>query len=384
MKGTLTVGLLNHSFCSSNLGVGALAIADAQIIDAACHASGRRLKIVSFEAVPRRSYANCVDAEVVLEKSSLNPVTMIRKLRRCDLLVGITAGDSLSDLYGSRIFLVLMLLNVCALLSRRRMVFAPQTVGPFRNPVWRWAANGFMARLGVVFLRDARSRECLSPRVQARAITATDVAFTLPAVGTPARRGPSGRPLAGLNVSGLLYHDGLASSANSGADYRELCRDVVDCLVERGFDVVLVPHVIGDYGVGVDNDWTTAVDLCQADPRLTLSPRFENPVEAKAFISGLDFFVGSRMHATIAAVSSGVPTLALAYSRKFAGVFEPLGYTGTVDLNVASRSEVLDRLRGALSATDQLRREAVHAQETAEANLIVYEEFVADVVRRTK
>jgi polysaccharide pyruvyl transferase WcaK-like protein len=52
-----------------------------------------------------------------------------------------------------------------------------------------------------------------------------------------------------------------------------------------------------------------------------LAPRFSNPIEAKSFISGLDFFTGARMHACIAAFSSGVAVCPMAYSRKFNGLF---------------------------------------------------------------
>ncbi len=38
-----------------------------------------------------------------------------------------------------------------------------------------------------------------------------------------------------------------------------------------------------------------------------------------------DFFVGSRMHACIAALSQGIPAVGVAYSRKFVGVFETVG-----------------------------------------------------------
>jgi len=44
--------------------------------------------------------------------------------------------------------------------------------------------------------------------------------------------------------------------------------------------------------------------------------------EIKTIIGLCDFFVGSRMHACIAALSQGIPTVALAYSPKFLGVFQ--------------------------------------------------------------
>jgi polysaccharide pyruvyl transferase WcaK-like protein len=48
-------------------------------------------------------------------------------------------------------------------------------------------------------------------------------------------------------------------------------------------------------------------------------------MELKWTLSRLDWFAGARMHATIGAFSSGVPTLGLGYSDKAAGVFTECG-----------------------------------------------------------
>jgi colanic acid/amylovoran biosynthesis protein len=47
--------------------------------------------------------------------------------------------------------------------------------------------------------------------------------------------------------------------------------------------------------------------------------------ELKWIIGQCDFFIGSRMHSCIAALSQGVPCVGIAYSRKFRGVFETVG-----------------------------------------------------------
>ena len=49
-------------------------------------------------------------------------------------------------------------------------------------------------------------------------------------------------------------------------------------------------------------------------------------MEAKSIISAMDIFIGARMHATIAAISSGVATIPFSYSRKFEGLFNYLNY----------------------------------------------------------
>ena len=58
---------------------------------------------------------------------------------------------------------------------------------------------------------------------------------------------------------------------------------------------------------------------------MALAPVLRSPGETKWLISQLDWFCGTRMHATIAALSSGVPVSAIAYSAKVQGVFETCG-----------------------------------------------------------
>jgi polysaccharide pyruvyl transferase WcaK-like protein len=48
-------------------------------------------------------------------------------------------------------------------------------------------------------------------------------------------------------------------------------------------------------------------------------------MELKWVLARLDWFAGARMHATIGAFSSGVPTLGLGYSDKAYGVFSECG-----------------------------------------------------------
>ena len=50
-----------------------------------------------------------------------------------------------------------------------------------------------------------------------------------------------------------------------------------------------------------------------------------NQSEIKYIIGQCDFFIGTRMHACIAAVSQGVPAVPIAYSDKFIGVMETIG-----------------------------------------------------------
>jgi polysaccharide pyruvyl transferase WcaK-like protein len=71
-----------------------------------------------------------------------------------------------------------------------------------------------------------------------------------------------------------------------------------------------------------------------------------NQHEIKWVIGQCDFFLGSRMHACIAALSQSVPAVCLAYSRKFIGVMESIGCGEvTVDLCALDRDAVMRAVR---------------------------------------
>jgi hypothetical protein len=107
---------------------------------------------------------------------------------------------------------------------------------------------------------------------------------------------------------------------------RHLMRRLITALLARGdCDVHLVPHVLAPH-LPVDDDGAAADRLKAAYPALQRHPDFTSASDAKSFISGLDFLIGARMHATIAAFSSGVPVVPISYSRKFEGLYGALGY----------------------------------------------------------
>jgi polysaccharide pyruvyl transferase WcaK-like protein len=100
-------------------------------------------------------------------------------------------------------------------------------------------------------------------------------------------------------------------------------------LVEHGAHIFFVPHVHVPGGGGEsDVPAITAVrDLLSPveRQRTTVVPPTLDAAEVKWCISRMDWFVGSRMHATIAALSTLTPTAAYAYSDKTRGVFETCG-----------------------------------------------------------
>jgi polysaccharide pyruvyl transferase WcaK-like protein len=79
--------------------------------------------------------------------------------------------------------------------------------------------------------------------------------------------------------------------------------------------------------------------------RVWLADRHRTAGQAKSVIARCSWFAGARMHSTIAALSSGVPTGGVAYSGKMAPVFAGVGQEETtVDARVGDSDAIVGRL----------------------------------------
>src|SRR5690606_11977077 len=79
-------------------------------------------------------------------------------------------------------------------------------------------------------------------------------------------------------------------------------------------------------------------------PRVHILEGEYDQSELKHIIGNCNFFIGSRMHSCIAALSQGIPAVGVAYSRKFAGVFESVCMNDwVVDLRTITTEEAVAR-----------------------------------------
>lgn len=262
-----------------------------------------------------------------------------RRFRDADAVLDISAGDSFTDLYGPARLLTVTAPKEAALRAGRPLVLLPQTYGPFATAAGRRLAQRFIRSATVAYARDPWSHSQLvrlaGPDVDPSRLRAgVDVAFALEPRRPSAdvvelvealRDGPT----AGVNVSGLLQHPSDHARFGIAGDYLATMTGLVQALIDAGAHVVLVPHVHAPGGSGESDigaiqrvrDGLTASQRGQT----TVLPTHLDAAEVKWCISRLDWFMGSRMHATIAALSTTTPAAAYAYSDKTHGVFETCG-----------------------------------------------------------
>jgi colanic acid/amylovoran biosynthesis protein len=152
----------------------------------------------------------------------------------------------------------------------------------------------------------------------------------------------------GVNVSPLL-----ARYKKPGASIiEEITRFIRYLLTEQGYGVLLVPHVIPFDGGEKNNDHRYLLDVLEncrdLGESVRITPASLNAPQLKYAIGSLRFFIGARTHATIAALSSGVPTLSIAYSVKASGINRDVFGDEACVIPISDLSE--GRLRQAFTA----------------------------------
>lgn len=384
----LTIGLLWHSLDSGNLGVVALTVSQMQLVREAAEQVGRSVNFVVIGGTRDGADAGLQDVVQVCRASRNRLLGIDRAMRaafdRCDLVLDIGAGDSFADIYGWKRLLFHIGTKFWATRGGRPLVFSPQTLGPFNGRWTGWWADQVLSRAALVCTRDALSSDYYrARRLAPRLLEATDVAFALPY--SPAARSTE-RPRVGLNVSGLLWAGGYTGANEFGlsVDYRQLVLELVDWFQSTAdAEVWLVPHVVTpDWPVEDDVHASRQVASLRTNARLAGS--FSHPSDAKSFISGLDFFVGARMHACIAAFSSGVPCVPMAYSRKFTGLFNTLGYTRVADCTRQTNQQVCDVVHRGFLEREVIRTEVAHGCKAAQDRLDRYRQALTELIHATE
>ncbi len=262
-------------------------------------------------------------------------LSVLKIYATADFMFDIGSGDSFSDIYGKERFYSIFAQYKLGRLFHIPYCILPQTIGPFTNPIIRNKAKKGISWAKSVMVRDKQSADYINELLPDCAVSeCVDLAFFMPY--RKKMFSPSCIHV-GLNVSALLWHGGYTRDNQFGLkiDYRKLVYDIIDYFLSlENVKLHLIPHVVGT-DFHVENDYAVSYDLYEKyqHENLILSPLFLDPIEAKGYIAGMDFFMGAHMHAAIAAFSSGVPVLPMAYSRKFNGMFvDTLDYKDMLDM----------------------------------------------------
>lgn len=340
----MNIGIFGAPLDDPNLGCVALCYSALVMLERVSKKYNIKFKYIIFDYSYKEDKFKELCNTLNLDKNSImyckrgnmsDPLRMIKysygifrmnmALSKCDAVLDLTEGDSFSDIYGDVIFKGKT--NVKLLIERKGipLIIGPQTIGPFFKNNNKIKAAKAINNASLVMARDELSADCAKELGRMDVEQTIDLAFMLPFYSSKV----SGKRLkVGINISSMLFSEKNEMKVQRfilKTDYRTCIESVIDFLIKSDkYDIFLIPHVTLDDKVNQEIKIKYPSVEC-------IYPQ-SNPVKIKSIISNMDLFIGARMHATIAALSSGVCCIPMSYSRKFTGLFNSIGYKHVIDL----------------------------------------------------
>ncbi len=302
----------------------------------------------------------------------------IRAIKESNVVLDVSGGDSFTDMYPDDRINTIAGCKELVLEYGRPLILLPQTYGPF--DVSRDRASQIVRKSIACFARDERSFENLKSMLGSefnpdRHKCGVDMAFGL-ATRDPGQMLDSEIrawvenveiPTVGFNPSGLIANVPGIDREKYGflSDYRQTVTEFLSRLLdETDARVILIPHVMSSMGSPESDQQICKVLLKEFGDRFpdrvrVGSTEFDQ-CEVKWLISKVDWFCGTRMHATIAGLSTGVPTATISYSDKALGVFESCRQGSEVfDPRQLETGEIVEGLMDSFGRRDATRRSLV-------------------------
>ena len=343
------IGLMGLSYISGNKGCVALAYSFLEVLDSLANSRNEKYDVYIF--------ANSM-SQKMLPKIRYNtlryhiaPITFPkpfkfmedRMIKKCDVIFDFTAGDSFTDIYGMERFNERTALKEKVINLNVPLILGSQTYGPFNSEESKKRAAEVMKKAAAVFSRDELSGSIVSELSGREAIQTTDIAFMLP---YHKEKKEHQKKKIGINPSGLLWSGGYTKDNQFSltVDYRRYLTELIQKLIEsEEWEIHLIQHVFTQNPKIVDNDAIPCRELKKQFPDVIVAPAFELPMDIKSYISSMDLFIGSRMHATIGAFSSGTAVIPFSYSRKFEGLYKQFNYDYIVSGREFTTEEALTK-----------------------------------------
>jgi polysaccharide pyruvyl transferase WcaK-like protein len=296
-----------------------------------------------------------------------------------DFFADITGGDSFSDIYGLKRFVFGFFRKLLPIMFNKELILLPQTYGPFNKPLMKCMARYILKHANVIYSRDIAGVEYVSKLLNGaedKVRCVPDLAFVLDSrrpsdidIGSLSDVRTEESVVVGFNISGLLYYGGCAGNNMFGLkeDYeRIICRIIDFLMTKKNILVLLVPHIFPPVEIFeaeiVENDVAACLDVYKKfhtkyPARIFMVRGRYDQGEIKYIIGLCNFFMGSRMHSTIAALSQCVPAVGMAYSKKFAGVFQMAEVEEyVVDMRQLDEAQTLERISELYGTRESARR----------------------------
>lgn len=256
-----------------------------------------------------------------------------------------------------------VLFNVACLLpgilQQKKIIKYSQTMGPFKHPLNRGIAKIILPKLELIAARGRYSENNLKELGLKNCTYCADAAFSM---DMSDKRITTFMESEFKNIIKATDKKIVGISPNSivekyckqnGINHAEIFGRFINYLIDKGFFVILIPHSYRPYTkMRHNNDALTIEEICNyiedKDSFYAVKKDYDCK-QLRVLISMTDYYVASRFHSMISALSTGVPVLVFGWGKqKYVEVmkeFELEDYAFDYrDLNVDKMIEQFEKL----------------------------------------
>lgn len=317
---------------------------------------------------------------------------MLKIFKSASYIIDISHGDGFTDLYRISFLLDYQIAIIIGSNLDVPIIKFPQTIGPFNTLIGKIYAKYILNKVNLIMIRELCSEDIIQNiGVSYKTIKVPDLAFLMPPDKSAnincivsGHNGLENNLLVGFNISGLLSNFGNTKKyLKKEMNYLVLIENIIKTLIiDYNAVIIIVPHDYEYSNETISDDLKYSKLIYKKmyikfPKRIFLINGNYNARQIKGYISGLDFFIGSRMHACIAAVSQCIPTVPISYSYKFKGVWESIDLQGLVaDPKILNESDILKKICIAIDYRETTRQKLLNIMPIIKSEILKCKNYI--------
>jgi len=298
---------------------------------------------------------------------------ILKDYLKADLIISLNFGDTLTDNYGYKQSLIILMQNMLNLMSGKTVIFFPQTIGSFNTLFTKSIAKYILNKSHLIMAREPVTfKYLLNLGVNKHLVRLVpDSAFLLgksndervqQILHNEGLADKSSRLLIGISVSPAMAK--FSGQSQKQEEYIHIICLLVEYLIDKmNAIVIFVPNVtVEPSSVPNRNIDTRSLgnyiisQIQREDDVISINGEY-TAEELKGIIGKCDLFIASLTHTFIAAISLCIPTVAIAYGPKTAGIMSLFGLEKyVVDFKDLDFETLISKINDAWESRENIKK----------------------------
>lgn len=263
----------------------------------------------------------------------------LKIIEESDVIFVSPAGADIGRYRGWAALCNLYLVDSCD----KKIIFHLNTIGDSGDRLFNYFAEKILKK-SLIYVREMASFEYLNKK-GIDSVFGIDSAFLLPNEKNDSKI--SNNIITFIPTELSSWNREYENTGIEEFIYKNIITTLFDYAQEKGYNVVLLPHLGTDRELEYYNE---IISKSNVGNNVSIATNINSVYDYQQQICESRFVVSMRYHGVILAAKNNIPFISIAYENK---MFEASKYMGVVNQNIALQSISISRLREMLEFTDE-------------------------------